>query len=208
MVTQITSATFQINNAKLYVPAVTLSINDNIKFLENIKQGLERKIYWNKYRSGITTRPKNNNLDDSIDRAFRNINRLFVLSFKNSNNNPKRSSFDKDYMPLEEIKAFNALLIDNKPSFDQPIKNKQEVYVEMSRNDLYTTGNLLDYLYHEKYNKVIGIDLSRQTNTNTPQQIDFVGKLGEDHGATNFFIDEKEQKTILNFFLDLIIITE
>ena len=44
----------------------------------------------------------------------------------------------------------------------------------MSRNDLYTTGNLLDYLYHEKYNKVIGIDLSRQTNTNTPQQIDLM----------------------------------
>ena len=32
VVTQTTSATFQINNAKLYVPVVTLSINDNIKF--------------------------------------------------------------------------------------------------------------------------------------------------------------------------------
>ena len=36
---QTTGATFQINNAKLYVPVVTLSKNDNIKFLENIKQG-------------------------------------------------------------------------------------------------------------------------------------------------------------------------
>ena len=34
---QTTGATFQIDNAKLYVPAVTLSINDNIKFLESIK---------------------------------------------------------------------------------------------------------------------------------------------------------------------------
>ena len=33
--TQTTGATFQINNAKLYVPAVALSINDNIRFLEN-----------------------------------------------------------------------------------------------------------------------------------------------------------------------------
>ena len=41
---QTTSATFQINNAKLYVPVVTLSINDNIKFLENIKQGFKRTI--------------------------------------------------------------------------------------------------------------------------------------------------------------------
>ena len=32
-----TRATFQVNNAKLYIPVVTLSINNNIKFLENIK---------------------------------------------------------------------------------------------------------------------------------------------------------------------------
>ena len=35
------SATFQISDTKLYVSVVTLSINDNIKFLENIKQGFE-----------------------------------------------------------------------------------------------------------------------------------------------------------------------
>ena len=33
VVTQTTGATFQINNAKLYVSVVTLSINDNIKCL-------------------------------------------------------------------------------------------------------------------------------------------------------------------------------
>ena len=42
---QTTRATFQINNAKFYVPVVTLSINDNIKFLENIKQGFKRTIF-------------------------------------------------------------------------------------------------------------------------------------------------------------------
>ena len=36
----------------------------------------------------------------------------------------------------------------------------------MSRNDDYTTGNLLDFLYHQNYFKLTGIDLSRQTNTN------------------------------------------
>ena len=39
-----TGGTFQINNAKLYAPAVALSINDNIKFLEDIKQGFKRTI--------------------------------------------------------------------------------------------------------------------------------------------------------------------
>ena len=63
----------------------------------------------------------------------------------------------------------------------------------MSRNDDYTTGNLLDYLYRQNYYKLIGIDLSRQTNTNLPQQINFTGKLDEDNGATMFFIAEKQQ---------------
>ena len=47
----------------------------------------------------------------------------------------------------------------------------------MSRNDDYTTGNLLDYLYHQNYHKLTGIDLSRQTNINIRQQIHFIGKL-------------------------------
>ena len=75
---------------------------------------------------------------------------------------PTRLSFDKYYIPLVNIKDFN-VLIDNKPFFDQPVKNKQEAYeklVKMSRHDDYTTGNLLDYLYQQKYYKLIGIDLS------------------------------------------------
>ena len=77
----------------------------------------------------------------------------------------------------------------------------------MSRNNDYTTGYLLDYLYHQYY-KLIGIDLSKQTNTSIPQQISFVGKLEEDDSPTMFFIAEKQQKTILNFSLDLLIVTE
>ena len=74
--TKITGTTFQINNTKLYVPLVTFSISHNIKFLENIKQGFKRIIFWNKYRSEITTQTKNNNSDYLIDPTFRNIKRL------------------------------------------------------------------------------------------------------------------------------------
>ena len=107
-----------------------------------------------------------------------------------------RHSFDEQYTSLVEIKDFNAL-INNKPFFDQSVKDKQKVYekrVEMLRNDDYTTGNLLGYLYHQKYYKLIGIDLLRQTNTCIPQQINFAGKLEEDDGATMFFAAEKQQK--------------
>ena len=40
----ITGANFIITGTKLYVPVVTLSINDNIKFLENVKEGFKRII--------------------------------------------------------------------------------------------------------------------------------------------------------------------
>ena len=55
----------------------------------------------------------------------------------------------------------------------------------MSRND-YTTGNTLDFSYHQNYYKVIGINFSRQTNTSIPEQINFTGKL-EDVSVNNVF---------------------
>ena len=55
----------------------------------------------------------------------------------------------------------------------------------MSRNINYTAGNLLDCLYHQKYYKLTGIDLSRQTDAIIPQQINFVGKLEKDTGTRN-----------------------
>ena len=58
MASQTTSAAFQINNAELYIPVVTFSTNNNIKFLENIKQGFKRTISWSKYRYEATTKQK------------------------------------------------------------------------------------------------------------------------------------------------------
>ena len=50
----------------------------------------------------------------------------------------------------------------------------------MSRNNDYSTGNLLEHLHHQNCRKFIGIDfidLSRQTIMNIPLQINFIGKL-------------------------------
>ena len=77
---------------------------------------------------------------------------MFLHLLRNGNDNPMRDYFDKYCMLLVEIKDFN-LLINNKSFFDQPVKHKQEAYeklIEMSRSDDYTTGNLLDYLHHQK----------------------------------------------------------
>ena len=72
----------------------------------------------------------------------------------------------------------------------------------MSRNDAYTTVNLLDF----PYQKIIinSIDLSRQTNANIPQQFNFTGKLEEDDGGTMFSIAEKQQKNNSKFFFRFI----
>ena len=47
---KITGANVMVTSTKRYVPVVALSIHDNIKFLENIKQGF-KIISWNKYTS-------------------------------------------------------------------------------------------------------------------------------------------------------------
>ena len=66
----ITGIGFKITNTKLYTLVVTLSVNDNIKFLENLQQGLKRIVSWNKYRFEIVTQPRNKNLDYMIDSTF------------------------------------------------------------------------------------------------------------------------------------------
>ena len=66
---------------------------------------------------------------------------------------------------ISRNKIFNAL-IDNKPFFDQSVKNNQKSYeklIETSTNDDYTTCNLLDFSYHHNCYNLTGIDLSRQT---------------------------------------------
>ena len=44
------TATFKITDAKLYVPIVTLSAEDNAKLSKLLDEGLKRSIYWNKYK--------------------------------------------------------------------------------------------------------------------------------------------------------------
>ena len=54
-----------------------------------------------------------------VDPTFTNIDRLFVLSFKNGDDDPTRKSFNKCYMTQVEMKDFN-LLIDSKPILTNP----------------------------------------------------------------------------------------
>ena len=134
----------------------------------------------------MSNQTKNNNLNYLIDPTFTNVNRLFVLSFENKND---RTSFSKYYLLKVELKHFN-VLIDGK------------LFFEMSKNNDYTTGNLLDYEYFKDPYKLIEIDLSKQVELESPdlkQQINFIGRL-EENNATLFFITEKKRRNHFLFF--------
>ena len=178
---------------------ITLSAEEDNKLLDQLKSGFKRTVKWNKYRSELSNQITNNNLNYLIDPAFNNVNRLFVLSLENEDD---RTNFSKYYVPKIEIKDYN-VLIDGKPFFEIPVKNKEETYeaiIEMSKNNDYTTGNLLDYEYFKDNYKLIAIDLSKQTeleDTDLEQQINFIGKFG--NNAIMFFIVEKKEETTFDF---------
>ena len=149
----------------------------------------------------MTVQPQNNNLNYLIDPTFTNVNRLFVLSFARTTLGDNRDSFSDYYVSNVEIKDFN-VLIDKKHFFDLPVKNEEEAYekiIEMSNNNDYTTGNLLDFGYFKKKYKLITVDLSKQTKLKNPQQIIFIGNFDEANAATRFFIIKKSGKTTFNF---------
>ena len=97
------------------------------------------------------------------------------------------------------------MLIDGKRFFEIPVKNKEETYEAimevMSRNNNYTTGNLLDNEYLSRHYRLIAIDFSKQIeleNLDLEQRINFIGSL-EENNATMFFIIEKKEETTFDF---------
>ena len=152
----------------------------------------------------MTTEAINNNLNILTDPAFTNVNRLFVLAYQTTND---RQSYSQFYLPRVMVKDFN-VIIDKLAFFDLPIKTEEEAYekiIDISRNNEYTTGNLLDYDYFKKYYKLIAADLSKQQvlqgSEDLIQQINFIGKLEE--AANVFIIIKKKKNTILEFSQNL-----
>ena len=118
-----TGTTLKIKDTKFYVLVVTLSAENDSKLFEQLKKGFKRTVKWNKYRSEMSNQTVNNNLNYLIDPTLTEVNRLFVLSFKYEED---RTCFSNYYVPKVEVKDFN-VLIDGKPFFEVPVKNK-EVY--------------------------------------------------------------------------------
>ena len=143
----------------LYIPVVTLSTQDNAKFLPQLKSGFKRTISWNKYLPKPELLAENANSNHLIEPRFQGINRLFVLGFEDD---AQRISNTKYYLPNLEIKDYN-VMTDGKKIFDQPIKNDKVTDEDIRKiatggGDDYTTGCLLDYIYFKKYYQMIAVD--------------------------------------------------
>ena len=77
-----TAATFTITDTKLYVPVVTLKIEDNAKLSKLLSEGFKRSVYWNKYVV-ISNRIYNANVPirELLDSSYQGVKRLFVFPY-------------------------------------------------------------------------------------------------------------------------------
>ena len=151
----------------------------------------------------MTSEAINNNSNIFVDPTFTNVNRLFVQSYATDDNNYNRQSYSQFYLARVMVKDYN-VVIDKLAFFNLPRKTEEEAYekiIDISRNNKYTAGNLLDYDYFKKYYKLIAIDLSKQQvlqgSEDLIQQINFIGRLEE--AANVFIIIGKKENTILEF---------
>ena len=197
------NATFAITDTKLYVPVVTLSIQENTKFLQQLKSGFKRVINWNKYLSKPELLAQNPNLNHLIEPSFQGVNRLFVSAFEDDD----RTSDDKYYLPTVEIKDCN-IMINSENFFDQPIKNNKVTYenirkIATGQGDDYTTGCLLDYSYFADTYEMVAVELSKQqaldADPRAIQQINFTENLDRTGNTRVYFILEEAKETILDF---------
>ena len=144
-------ATFSITDTELYVPAVTLSTQDNTKLLEQLKSRFKRTINWKKYQSKKSTERQNQYLDYLIDPSFQGLYRLFVLSFEDG---AQRTRYKRYYLPTVEMKNY-IVMINEQNFFDQPVRSNLMTYdsiqkIAAGQGDDYTTGCLLDIIILKK----------------------------------------------------------
>ena len=193
-----------MTDTKLYALVVTLSTQENTKFLQQLKSGFKRVVNWNKYLSKSELSAQNPNLNHLVEPSFQGVNRLFVLAFENDDD---RTSDEKYYLPTVEIKDYN-IMINSENLFDQPIINNKVTYdnirkIATGQGDDYTTGCLLDYPYCADIYKMIAVALSKQqaldADPRAIQQINFTANLDRAGNTRVYFSLEEAKETILDF---------
>ena len=199
-----TAATFTITDAKLYVPIVTLRIEDNKKLSKLLNEEFKGSIYWNKYR--VIFRNYNDDyIRERIDASFQGVNKLFVLPYGSGNNITDENSYRRYFLPRIKVTNYN-IEIDGRNFYDQPVNDSIKQYDEVrkistGKGDDYVAGCLSDFPYFERNYKIIDADLSKKkaldADSRAIQQIIFTRHT--DAQIRVYYILEQSKKTILEF---------
>ena len=187
------ASTFTITDAKLYVPIVTLSTEDNAKLSKLLTEGFKRSVYWNKY-SVIAEKSFNANvlIRESVDSNCQGINRLFVLAYKDGDNRITANSHRRYFLPRIEIRNYN-IEIDGRNFYGESINNQEtndlmKQYEESRKistgqGDDYAIVCVLDFAYFKENYRLIAADLGKQKALDADprpiQQIIFTGKVDQ-----------------------------
>ena len=134
------NSTFTITDAKLYVPIVILSAEDNAELWKLLGEGFKRPVYWNKYKvipKKIVEIAANNEekvIRELLDSSCQGVKRLFVLAYNNTegNNQVSIDSFRKYFLPRVKIENCN-IEIDGRNFYDQQINDLIKQYDEVRK---------------------------------------------------------------------------
>ena len=202
------ASTFTITDAKLYVPIVTLSTEDNAKLSKLLREGFNRPVYWKKYKIILNkTNNENDYIRELLDASYQGVKRLFALAYRDRGgaNRVTADSHRRYFLSRVKMENYN-IEIEGKKFYDQSINDLNTQYDEVRKvstgqGDDYTTGCLLDFAYFEKNYRLIAADLSKQkaldADSRAIQQIFFTRK--PDEAAVVYYIYEKSKETTLQF---------
>ena len=169
-----TNYCYYCNFSKLYVPIVTLSVEDNAKLSKLLSEGFKRPIYWNEYKVTpnkvveFAAANDENHVRELLDSNSQGFNRLFVLAHNNAagNNQVSVDSYKKYFLPWVKLENYN-IKIDGRNFCDQPINDSVKQYDKIRKISTgqgvdYTTGCLLDFTYFGKNYRLIAVDVSKK----------------------------------------------
>ena len=100
------SAKFNLMDAKLHVPIVTLSTKDNVNLTKQLNDGFKRSVYWNNYQTiPAKVIEKGKNIYELLGASFQGVKRLFVLAYfiaaNDANKEAGIKNNEKYFLPRE-----------------------------------------------------------------------------------------------------------
>ena len=129
------NSAFTKTDAKLYVPIVTLSAEDNAKLSKLLSEGFKRPVYWNKYKiMPNKTYDENDTIRELFDSSYQGVKRLFVIAYRDHGgaNRVTHDSHRRYFLPRIKTESYN-IEIDGRNFCDQPINDLIKQYDEVRK---------------------------------------------------------------------------